>query len=145
MVICSMTQGAQISTLWQLRGVEWGRRWEGGSRGGGYTYPRLCLCIPYVCLWLIHADVWRKPTQYCTEIILQFTKMLLSSLLPSKVSSVCSPSLGQLFSTRDSPRGIFDCQEQQWGGGELEYHCHLMIRAQGCSQTSYKTAFYNQE
>ena len=25
----------------------------------------------YIYLWLIHADVWRKPTQYCKAIILQ--------------------------------------------------------------------------
>ena len=25
----------------------------------------------YVCLWLIHADVWQKPTQYCKAIIPQ--------------------------------------------------------------------------
>ena len=25
----------------------------------------------YVDLWLIHVDVWQKPTQYCQAIILQ--------------------------------------------------------------------------
>ena len=25
----------------------------------------------YAYLWLIHVDVWQKPTQYCKEIILQ--------------------------------------------------------------------------
>ena len=25
----------------------------------------------YVCLWLIHVDVWQKQTQYCETIILQ--------------------------------------------------------------------------
>ena len=25
----------------------------------------------YVYLWLIHIDVWQKPTQYCKAIILQ--------------------------------------------------------------------------
>ena len=29
-----MTQGTQIGALYQPRGVEWGGRWEGGSRGG---------------------------------------------------------------------------------------------------------------
>ena len=28
----------------------------------------------YVYLWLIHVDVWQKPTQYCIVIILQFKK-----------------------------------------------------------------------
>ena len=26
---------------------------------------------PYVYLWLIHVDVWQKPTQYCKAIIFQ--------------------------------------------------------------------------
>ena len=25
----------------------------------------------YIFLWLIHGDVWQKPTQYCKTIILQ--------------------------------------------------------------------------
>ena len=25
----------------------------------------------YVHLWLIHVDIWQKPTQYCKAIILQ--------------------------------------------------------------------------
>ena len=25
----------------------------------------------YVYLWLIHIDVWQKPTQYCKALILQ--------------------------------------------------------------------------
>ena len=28
----------------------------------------------HVCLWLIHIDVWQKPTQYCKAIILQLKK-----------------------------------------------------------------------
>ena len=28
----------------------------------------------YVYLWLTHADVWQKPTQYCKAIILQLKK-----------------------------------------------------------------------
>ena len=27
-------------------------------------------------LWLIHVDVWQKPTQYCKAIILQFKKQI---------------------------------------------------------------------
>ena len=37
--------------------------WELGGRlkmGGTYVY-----------LWLIHVDIWQKPTQYCKAIILQ--------------------------------------------------------------------------
>ena len=28
----------------------------------------------YICLWLIHADVWQKPTQFYKSIILQLKK-----------------------------------------------------------------------
>ena len=43
-------------------GVGVGREWELGGRfkrEGTYVY-----------LWLIHDDVWQKPTQYCKAIIL---------------------------------------------------------------------------
>ena len=34
----------------------------------------------YVYLWLIHTDVWQKPTQHCKAIFLQFkTKILIHS------------------------------------------------------------------
>ena len=37
-------------------------------------------------LWLMHVDVWQKPTQYCKAIILQLKKknknMLNSTILP---------------------------------------------------------------
>lgn len=33
-----MIQEVQLGTLWYLRGVWWGLRWEGGSRSMGYTY-----------------------------------------------------------------------------------------------------------
>ena len=42
-----MSQGTQTGALYQLRGVGWGGRWEGGSRGRGI----------YVYLWLIHVEV----------------------------------------------------------------------------------------
>ena len=34
----------------------------------------------YVYLWLIHVDVWQKPTQYCKVIILQLKKRTNSHL-----------------------------------------------------------------
>ena len=37
--------------------MKWGRRFK---REGTYVH-----------LWLIHADVWQTPTQYCKAIILQ--------------------------------------------------------------------------
>ena len=44
MGIYCMSQGTQTGALYQPRGVGWGERREGGSRGKGH-------------LWLIHVDV----------------------------------------------------------------------------------------
>ena len=45
-----------------------GGRWEVGER-----FKREEI---YVCLWLVHGDVWQKPTEYYKAIILQFKKNL---------------------------------------------------------------------
>ena len=36
----------------------------------------------YVYLWLIHVDVWQKPTQYCKAIILQLKIIFFLKELP---------------------------------------------------------------
>ena len=36
--ICSMAQETETGALYQPRGVGWGGRWEGGSKGRGYMY-----------------------------------------------------------------------------------------------------------
>ena len=41
----------------------------------------------YVYLWLIHADVWQKPTQYCKAIILQLKKNKLKK--KKETNKVC--------------------------------------------------------
>ena len=38
MGICCMSQGTQTRALYQPKGVEWGERWEGGSKGSRYMY-----------------------------------------------------------------------------------------------------------
>ena len=38
MGICCMAQETQTGALYQSRGVEWGGRWERGSKGRGYMY-----------------------------------------------------------------------------------------------------------
>ena len=40
--------------------------WVGGEVAGRFKWEGI-----YVYLWLIHADVWQKPTQYRKAIILQ--------------------------------------------------------------------------
>ena len=47
MGICCMSQETQTVALYPLRGVGWGGRWEGGSKGRGL----------YVYLWLTHVEV----------------------------------------------------------------------------------------
>ena len=37
-IVCCMAQGTQKGALYQPRGVVWGGRWEGGSRGKGHMY-----------------------------------------------------------------------------------------------------------
>ena len=39
MGICCVSQVTQTGTLYQPRGVGWGRRGEEGSKGKGYMYP----------------------------------------------------------------------------------------------------------
>ena len=36
--ICCMAQETQTGSLCQSRGVEWGGKWEKGSKGRGYMY-----------------------------------------------------------------------------------------------------------
>ena len=48
MGICCMAQETQTGALYQPRGVGWGGKWEGGSKGRGYIY---------IYLWLIHVKV----------------------------------------------------------------------------------------
>ena len=38
MGICCMAQKTQTGTQDHSRGVGWGRRWEGGSKGRGYMH-----------------------------------------------------------------------------------------------------------
>ena len=38
MGICCMAQETQTGALYHSRGVGWGGRWEGGSKGRGYMY-----------------------------------------------------------------------------------------------------------
>ena len=51
---------SEHSTISNLKGNGWGGRWEGGSGWGTHVHH-----------WLIHANVWQKPPQYCKVISLQ--------------------------------------------------------------------------
>ena len=57
---CYTTQKAQPDSQWESGGV--------GQGGVGGRFKREGT---YVCLWLIHTVVWKKPTQHYEAIILQ--------------------------------------------------------------------------
>ena len=44
MGICSMVQETQTGALYQLREMEWGGRWVGGSKGGDTCVPMANSC-----------------------------------------------------------------------------------------------------
>ena len=69
-----MSKGyAEMGADWGLaRGLPWGLSgkestcsWAGGLAGGG----------SHVNPWLIHANAWQKPLQYCKVISLQIIKI----------------------------------------------------------------------
>ena len=63
----------ETETWWSVTTSRGGRWWEVGGK--------LNREVTYVCLWLIHIDVWQKPTQHCKAIIFQlkinFKKMTI--------------------------------------------------------------------
>ena len=59
-----MRQVLGPGALGRPRGIGQRGRWEGGSGWGIHVNP-----------WLIHANVWQKPLQYCKVISLQLIKI----------------------------------------------------------------------
>ena len=45
---------------------------QGGKGGGGGLHK----WGAHIYVWLIHVDVWQKPSQYCKVIILQSIKLI---------------------------------------------------------------------
>jgi len=85
-----MTQGLWHSVI-TLRGE---MEWEVEER---LRRERL-----YICLGLIHVDIWKKPTQYCKATILQsklIFKLWYIYTMEYSVSSVQSLSHVRLFAT----------------------------------------------
>ena len=64
-----MRQVLRAGALGRPRGMGWGGRREGGLGWGTHVNP-----------WLIHANVWQKPLQYCKVISLQLKKKECSPL-----------------------------------------------------------------
>ena len=105
-----MTQGTQSwcsVTTWR----------EGGGRevGGGFIRERT-----HVCLWLIHVDVWQKPSQYCKVIICQLKQKERKEIREQEYSGPDPPSLQTARPQRTVP-GPFccgvalACRQERWG------------------------------
>ena len=116
--ICYMTQGAHTSALWQSKGVGGVGRREVGSRGRGHVY-----------LWLMHVDVWQKPTQYCKAIILQLNKKkknkknqkILQSLDPTPGDSGLTALRQRLGAC------VLKCSFNDWPSGLYHSWCPLIV------------------
>ena len=65
MGICCMAQETQTGVLYQSRGVGWGRRWEGVSKGRGYMY-----------IWLIHVEFWQKKQISVQQVFFNKKKLI---------------------------------------------------------------------
>ena len=85
MGICCMSQETQTGALYQPRGVRWGGKWEGGSKGRGYMYT-YCNPFQYSCLenpvdrgvWLATAHgVAKSRTQLSDFTSLHFTSSVI--------------------------------------------------------------------
>ena len=63
-----MTQGTQSEAYNNLEGCN--------GEGGGREVQRKGT---KVYLWLIHVDVWQKPTQFCKVFILQLKNKLIKN------------------------------------------------------------------
>ena len=51
MGICCMAQETHTGALYQPREVGWGGRWEGGSKGRGYTYTYGWFMLKFDRMW----------------------------------------------------------------------------------------------
>ena len=59
-----MREVLRAGALGRPRGLGWGGRREGSSGWGTHVNP-----------WLIHANIWQIPLQYCKVISLQLRKI----------------------------------------------------------------------
>ena len=65
--------------------------------GGKFKREETC-----VCLWLIHADVWQKPTQYCKAIVLQ---LKINHFLQKEVETIELVAQRSMFHIKMLPMG----------------------------------------
>ena len=87
-----MTQGTQTEALQQPRGVEWGGRWEGGSRRRGlmYTYGSFMLMFgrnQQNSVKQLSFNWKKKKCLYLPNKVLWTSSMAFCFVLPSLINS----------------------------------------------------------
>ena len=93
-MIATAREVREVLVTWLLKGKREGGRFK---REG-----------MYVCLWLIHVDVWQKPTPHCKATILQFKiDKLLKRQTEQRVCETCI-----LLWTQTAARGQGDNHTQ---------------------------------
>ena len=70
MGICCMAQETQIGVLYQPRGVGWGGKWEGGSKGRWYIYTYGWFMLRF------DRKQQNSEKQLCTSLVAQTVKRL---------------------------------------------------------------------
>ena len=83
----------------------------------------------YVYLWLIHGDIWQKPTQHGKAIILQFDSTVPSEGLVLEILSIRHITLSSFMAMPTAVSWLLSCVEmwtfkQKAGNGTpLQYSC----------------------
>ena len=71
----------------------------------------------YAYLWLIHVDIWQKPTQYCKAIILQLKKKYIKSSVQVKLlQSHVQFSVILLTVAHQAPLSMGFSKGEYWSG-----------------------------
>ena len=78
-----MRQVLGSGALGRPRGMGWRERWEEGLGWGTHVNP-----------WMIHANVWQKPLQYCKVISLQLIK------INGKINKMNHKKIKKIFMTQ---------------------------------------------
>ena len=101
----------------------------GREVGGIFTWEGI-----WVNLWLVHVDVWQKPTQYYKAIILQlqinkFNKIIKNS--PANVGDVCLiPGLGRSPGAGNGTPLQYSCLENPMDRGAWWATVHRLSKSQ---------------
>ena len=89
----AVTQGSKTGALWQPRGVGWGGKWKGGSRGRGHMYT-------YGWFMLMYG---RNKRNIVKKLAFKKKPKKHDWWKPTSFSRACAPSLMELVPAFSSP------------------------------------------